>query len=154
ENILIDGGPPKSGKKVIKYLKNHYVEKIDLLIATHPDIDHIGGLKKVLKSFPVNRVIDIGKVHPTKSFMEYIYQLFKQKIPMLIAEEGKKLNMFKGVDMRILNAYNSGEKNNEASIVLKLGYGDITFLLMGDVGKKEEERLLDKYNLQADIIKI
>lgn len=154
KNILIDGGPPKSGKKVVRYLKKQYVEKIDLLIATHPDIDHIGGLKTILKSIPVKKVMDIGKVHPTKSFMGYMYQLFKQKIPLRIAEEGTKLDMFKAIDMRILNAYNSGENNNEASIVLQLSYGDIDFLLMGDVGKKEEKHLLESYNLQADIIKI
>src|SRR5699024_7722578 len=42
--ILIDGGPPEAGKKVVAYLKKQKVHKIDLLIATHPDIDHIGGL--------------------------------------------------------------------------------------------------------------
>src|SRR5699024_7868219 len=154
KNILIDGGPPKAAKKVSAYLENEHVDKIDLLIATHPDIDHIGGLKRILKKFPVSKVIDIGKVHPTKSFMGYMYQLFKQKIPVVIAEEGKTLEMFKTIDIKILNAYNSGENNNEASIVLQVQYNDVDFMLMGDVGKKEEEELLEKNDLQADILKI
>lgn len=154
KHILIDGGPPASGKKVVRYLKKHNVEKIDLMIATHPDIDHIGGLKKVLKSIPVKRAMDIGKVHPTKTFMGYMYQLFEQKIPLVIAEEGERLDVSKDVELKVLNAYDSGENNNEASLVLQLGYGSIDFLFMGDVGKKEENHLVEKYDIEADIVKI
>lgn len=154
KHILIDGGPPKAGKKVVEYLEDHGVDEIDLMIATHPDIDHIGGLKKVLQSISIKKVVDTGKVHLTKTFMGYMYELFKQKTPITIAEEGEKIDVSKTIDMRILNAYNSGESNNEASIVLQLSYGDVDFLFMGDVGKEEEKQLLDHYNLQADIIKI
>lgn len=154
KHILIDGGPPKAGKKLTHYLEEHDVDKIDLMIATHPDIDHIGGLRKVFKSIPVKRVMDIGKVYNTKTFMGYMFQVFKRHIPLSIAEEGEKIDMFKSIDMRVLNAYDSGEDNNEASIVLQLSFGDTDFLLMGDVGKEEERVLLDKYDLQADIIKI
>lgn len=154
KQILIDGGPPKSGKKVVQYLEEHDVDEIDLMIATHPDIDHIGGLKTILESFSVEKVMDIGKVHPTKTYMGYMYQLFKRKIPLLIAEEGENFDMFQSMDIRILNAYDSGENNNEASIVLQLSYGNVDFLLMGDVGKEEEKQLLDKYDPKADIIKI
>ena len=49
KTILIDGGPPKAGKKVVAYLNKLGVKQIDLLIATHPDVDHIGGLRKVIK---------------------------------------------------------------------------------------------------------
>lgn len=154
KHILIDGGPPRSGKKVVQYLKKQNVKKIDLLIATHPDIDHIGGLINVLKSIPVKKALDIGKVHTTKTFMGYMYQLFKQKTPLVIAEEGKMLDVSETVELKVLNAYDSGENNNEASLVLQLSYGEINFLFMGDVGKEVESQLLDEYNLQADIMKI
>ncbi|MDY0406868.1 MBL fold metallo-hydrolase [Virgibacillus sp. 179-BFC.A HS] len=44
KNILIDGGPPQAGKKVVSYLRKQKVDQIDLMISTHPDYDHIGGL--------------------------------------------------------------------------------------------------------------
>src|SRR5699024_7769495 len=119
KHILIDGGPPRSGKKVVQYLKKQNVKKIDLFIETHPDID---------------------KVHTTKTFMGYMYQLFKQKTPLVIAEEGKMLDVSETVELKVLNAYDSGENNNEASLVLQLSYGEINFLFMGDVGKEVESQ--------------
>src|SRR5690625_771847 len=56
--ILIDGGPPEAGKIVVVYLKKQKVHKIDLLIATHPEIDHIGGLTHVMKSVEVAKILD------------------------------------------------------------------------------------------------
>src|SRR5699024_8840439 len=108
----------------------------------------------ILKSFPVKKVMDLGKVHPTKTFMSYIYQLFKRKVPISIAREGETINLFNTIDIKILNAYNSGEDNNEASMAMQLSYEDVDFLLMGDVGKNEEKRLLENHDIQADIIKI
>lgn len=73
KRILIDGGPPKAGKKVVAYLKEHQINKIDLLIATHPDIDHIGGLPYIMSSFKVNQLLDSGKLHTTKTYAKYRY---------------------------------------------------------------------------------
>src|SRR5699024_4055777 len=62
KTILIDGGPPEAGKKVVAYLKKQKVTKIDLLIATHPDIDHIGGLTHVMKSVEVAKILYSGNL--------------------------------------------------------------------------------------------
>ncbi|MGM8213632.1 MBL fold metallo-hydrolase, partial [Virgibacillus sp. W0430] len=80
--ILIDGGPPKAGKKVVTYLKQHHIEQIDLVIATHPDYDHIGGLIEVFKTFHVNQVADSGKLHTTKTYIRYMNQIRKNKLPI------------------------------------------------------------------------
>src|SRR5690625_1574667 len=75
KHILIDGGPPEAGKTVVNYLKALEIDKIDLLIATHPDIDHIGGLPAVMQAFPVKLLMDSGKVHGTKTYMRYLQQI-------------------------------------------------------------------------------
>src|SRR5699024_12811945 len=124
------------------------------IFATHPDIDHIGGLINVLKSIPVKKALDIGKVHTTKTFMGYMYQLFKQKTPLVIAEEGKMLDVSETVELKVLNAYDRGENNNEASLVLQLSYGEINFLFMGDVGKEVVKLLIDEYNLHEDMMNL
>src|SRR5690625_2797851 len=82
QNILIDGGSPKAGQKVVDYLKNLQIKKLDLLIATHPDIDHIGGLPQVMKSIKVDQIVDSGKFYTTKTYFKYMNQIKQNKIPI------------------------------------------------------------------------
>lgn len=154
KNILIDAGPPESGKKVVHYLKTHQIKKIDLLIATHPDIDHIGGLPQVMKSIKVSEILDSGKVHSTKTYARYLYQIRSQAIPVKIAKQNKKIKIDPLLDIRILNSSGKSKNNNQSSIALKLTYQDIDFLLMSDVEREQEKELMDKFNLQAEIIKV
>lgn len=154
KNILIDGGPPESGKKVVNYLKKQHIKKIDLLIATHPDIDHIGGLPQVMKSIEVNEILDSGKIHSTKTYAKYLYQIRKHAIPIKIAKQNQKIKLDPLLDIRVLNSSGKSKNNNQSSIALKLTYRDVDFLLMSDVEREQEKKLLDKFNLQAEIIKV
>ncbi|HEX3039934.1 MAG TPA: MBL fold metallo-hydrolase, partial [Caproiciproducens sp.] len=56
ENILIDAGTPDTAQKLVSVLKQLGVEKIDLLVATHPHADHIGGMTQVVESFPIGKI--------------------------------------------------------------------------------------------------
>lgn len=154
KTILIDGGPPKAGNKVVSYLKDRHIEEIDLVIATHPDMDHIGGLPQVMKNFEVKQIIDTGKIHITKAFINYITQIRKQDIPIKIAEESEQIKLDPLLNINILNAYDKVNNNNQSSIALKVSYGDVDFLLMSDVEKKQEKELMEKGELQAEIIKV
>ncbi|SER04820.1 Metal-dependent hydrolase, beta-lactamase superfamily II [Virgibacillus subterraneus] len=154
KNILIDGGPPEAGKKVVGFLEDHNVEKIDLLIATHPDIDHIGGLTHVMKSFEVDRIIDSGKLYSTKTYAKYISQILKQRIPIEIAKQNALIQIDPFFKVRILNTHTGNKDNNDSSIALKISFKEIDFLLMGDVEKEQEKKLSKKYNLQSEIIKV
>lgn len=154
KNILIDGGPPKAGDDVVAYLEKHHVKKIDLLIATHPDVDHIGGLIKVMKSIDVKKIIDSGKLYTTRTYAKYISQILKQKIPVTIAEQNQLIQIDPLVKMRILNTHSSAKNNNESSIVLRVSFKEVDFLLMADVEKEQERQLMKKYNLEAEILKV
>lgn len=154
KNILIDGGPPQAGKKVTAYLKKHHVDKIDLLIATHPDIDHIGGLIQVIKSFPIDRMIDSGKSHITMTYAKYLNQIRQQNIPLTTAKLYETIEVDDLIDIQILNAYKKGLNTNQSSIVLNVVYDRISVLLMGDVERKQEYKLIDMFNIKSDILKI
>lgn len=154
KTILIDGGPPEAGKKVVDYLKKYHVKKIDLLVATHPDVDHIGGLPHVLKSVKVAKVIDSGKLYTTKTYARYMKEIDKQKIPLQVAKENELIDIDKRMKIRVLNAYSGQKNNNQSSIALKVSFKGIDFLLMGDVERGQEKKLLSKYNLEADIVKV
>jgi competence protein ComEC len=154
KNVLIDAGPPKSGKKVVQYLKERGVKKIHLVIATHPDRDHIGGLPVVLKSFEVEHILDSGKLHVTRAYASYMNEARRQEIPMTIAKVGKHISIDPLLDFRILNAYGKRKNNNQSSIALKLSYNDVDFLFLGDIEDKQENKIARNYDVRAEIIKI
>ncbi|MEC5424156.1 MBL fold metallo-hydrolase [Virgibacillus sp. C22-A2] len=154
KTILIDGGPPKAGKKVVSYLKEMQVEKIDLLIATHPDIDHIGGLPHVMEAVEVDQVLDSGKIHSTKTYARYIYQIRKQGIPVKIAKRNQQLEIDPLMEIKVLNTHGKSKNNNQSSIALKITYNNIDFLLMSDIEKEQEQDLIAEQDVQAEILKV
>ncbi len=154
QNILIDGGEPEAGPRLISYLKENNITEIDLLIATHPDIDHIGGLHEILRKLPVKRIIDNGKQHFTKTYATYRMLILKEVIPVKIAKENEHISFEDGLDIHVLNAAAEGDNNNESSIVLKVAYNDIDFLLMSDVEAKQEKKIAEKYDVESEILKV
>ncbi|GGP17033.1 ComEC/Rec2 family competence protein [Oceanobacillus neutriphilus] len=152
--ILIDGGPPEAGNAVVNYIKELRINEIDLMIATHPDIDHIGGLVNVLDELEVGSVIDTGKLHPTKTFASYMNRIRDLQIPFTIAEKDTPIEIDPTISLDIWNAAQPLTSPNASSLVLKLNYGETDMLLMGDVGKKEEKEIQKKHNVNAEVIKI
>ncbi|MBN6205903.1 MBL fold metallo-hydrolase [Ralstonia pickettii] len=154
QNILIDGGEPEAGPKLISYLEENNIDEIDLLIATHPDIDHIGGLNEILKTLPVKRILDNGQQHFTKTYATYRMLILKETIPVKIAKENERISFEENVDIHILNAAAAEKNNNESSIVLKVAYNEIDFLFMSDVEAKQEKKITDKYDVESEILKV
>src|SRR5690625_787521 len=154
KTILIDGGPPEAGDKIVSYLEKQQIESIDLLVATHPDIDHIGGLPYVMKEFKVKNILDSGKLHSTKTYAAYLHQIRKQNIPVQIAMENEKIMLDPKLTIRVLNTYGATKTNNQSSIVLKLTYEEVDFLFMSDIEMEQEKELMQKHNVAAEIIKV
>ena len=89
KTMLIDAGQEKAGKKVVKYIKSLGYEKIDYLIATHSDSDHIGGFKKVFEEFEVGviyRPFTISVNVGIKDFQDEFYPKFNENINLYPAE--------------------------------------------------------------------
>lgn len=154
KTILIDGGPPEAGNKVVSYLNDRGVNTIDLIIATHPDKDHIGGLPAVLRNFHVKKIVDTGKIHVTKTYYNYTKEIRKQGIPVEIAKVNNQIRMDPLVQIDILNANKKIKSNNQSSIALKVSYGEVDFLLLSDIEKKQEKNIQKRYNIEAEILKI
>ncbi|MDY0395791.1 MBL fold metallo-hydrolase [Virgibacillus halophilus] len=154
KNILIDGGPPDAGNKVVSYLKKHHVREIDLLISTHPDIDHIGGLPYVLKKIKTKQILDSGKLYNTKTYLKYMEEISQQSIPIRVAKENEKLDIDPSLQIQVLNTYKKPKTNNQSSIALKVSYERMDFLLMSDVDRKQEKRIVKKYNVRSEVLKV
>ncbi|MGB6369913.1 MAG: DNA internalization-related competence protein ComEC/Rec2 [Atribacterota bacterium] len=165
-NILIDGGgTPQSdfdvgSKIVIPYLRRKGINEIDLLILTHPHLDHLEGLLPVLKEFKVDMVLDSGLLCDSSAYKGFISIIQKKGIPYHKAKAGDNFIFSNNLEIFLLNPlydsdfYEESDFNN-ASIVVKLFYKNADFLFTGDIEEAAEKKLLVWQNiLHSDILKV
>lgn len=154
KTMLIDGGVKGAGKEVVAYLKAQGVNRLDYVVATHPDADHIGGLISVLNSISIKEFIDSGKVHTSQTYEEMLSLIQAKNIKFTIPEAGDEIQLEDNLIVEVLAADETASDNNDASIVLHAEYQNISFLLMGDADLGVEQELLQKgTDVQATILK-
>jgi competence protein ComEC len=157
KNALIDGGTHDMGPTVETYLRNHGVSSLDILVATHPHEDHIGGLITILKDLPVKQVLDSGQPHSSQVYETFLTLIDQKNIPYNVAQRGQKITLDKDIMIDVLSpppTLFSGDLNQN-SIVLKVTYNKVSFLLTGDAGMEAESSLLSSsYDLKSDILKV
>ncbi len=157
KDLLIDGGDCSQGNKVVDYLKSINVTRIDLVVASHHDSDHVCGLIQVLQAFNVTEVWDKGSQtsEETKTFMDY-WQLASKKDPVVVGR-GDGIELDKGVQLQVLSPIQPLGKNseNDNSIVLKLIAGGKRFLFTGDCESGcENGMLLGLQDVGSDVLKV
>lgn len=161
ENILIDAGLAEGSSKLLDYLEQLGVHKIDYLIATHPHADHIGGMAQVIKR------MDIGKIYlpkvadsqvPTTRVYENMLDAVEKK-GLRLTQSKAGVTVFDQGDARLefLAPHEDNYKDlNNYSIVAKLTYGKKTFLFTGDAEKESEKEMLQEFSskLSSDVLKV
>lgn len=153
KTMLVDGGSNSAGKDVVEYLKAKGIKSLDYVVATHPDADHIGGLINVLKSIPVKNFIDSGKAHTTDTYYEMLTLIDKKNIKYHVPTTGKTYQLDPKMKLEVLYANENASDNNDASIVLKMTYNKVSFLLMGDASVEIEDTLMATNNVAATVLK-
>ena len=132
-------------------------KSIDVMIESHPDADHIGGLPEVISRYDVGVFFEPGVESSNKVDDELKKRINEKKIPKILARRGMVINFGDGVKLTFLfpNRDISKWGTNDASIVAKLEYGESSFLLTGDSTKKAENILLGlgKNILDSDVLK-
>ncbi|MDO5095057.1 MAG: ComEC/Rec2 family competence protein [Peptostreptococcaceae bacterium] len=157
KNMLIDAGSGKESDKLIDYLKVEGIKKLDVVIATHPDEDHIGGMARVIKDFEIGSFYMPNRVHNTASFEQMLLNLKDKKVEVLPAHAGEKIPFDPDVELLVLNPDKREYINNNSySIVTKLTYQNNSFLFTGDIDAVNEYNLLSDYyeQLDSDVLKI
>ena len=152
KTMLVDGGVKGAGQKVVSYLKELGVNKLDIVVATHPDADHIGGLIPVLNSIDIGQFYDSGKVHTSQTFEEMLTLIDTKNIPYNVPKAGDSLEFDADINVKVLNANEHATDNNDASIVLKVTYGNVSFLLTADAGIALEKEMMQN-DVKATILK-
>jgi len=158
QQILIDGGPNKSVLRELSKIMPFYDRSIDIVIATHPDADHIGGLPEVLKRYKVGIVMEPGVQSDSDVYKELERTIDEKGIKEILARRGMRINLSNGGYMDILfpDRDASGLDTNDASIVAKLVYGNTSFLFTGDSPQKIENYLisLSPESINTDVLKV
>lgn len=153
-DILIDAGTASYGSTVSNYLKNNGVDDIELLINTHPDSDHCGGLTTVLNNFVVEDVWmskDTNK--NTSAYKNFTSAVTKEG---LTAKKPNVGTVFTYEYLTLTVLYSAvGSDANNSSIVIMLEYGSFRFLFTGDAGEEVENQLVSSgADLDCDVLKV
>ena len=151
--VLIDGGEAGSG--ALAYLEDKGIKRVDLMIATHPHADHIGGLVDVLQSLQVDEVITNGEMHTTRTYERFLDAIAGAKAVYAEAKRGDKVAVG-SLSFDVLSpAGPGGDDLNQGSLVLRLPYGNVAFLFTGDAGQEAEAGMSGAgETLQAQILKV
>ncbi|QUH26450.1 MBL fold metallo-hydrolase [Serpentinicella alkaliphila] len=153
--ILIDAGERHMGSKVVSYIKSLDIDTIDLLIGTHPHADHIGGLEEVINNFNIG-IVSMPKVtHTSKGFEDLLLAIQNKNISIKTARAGVTFDIDSMVEL-LLVAPNSAQYSilNDYSAVLKITYGNSSFLITGDAEiNSEMEMIKQKHDLNVDVLR-
>ena len=160
KTILIDGGERDQNQTVLSTLQEYNITHIDVMIATHPHADHIGGLIGAIENVNVNQVMDSGQLHTTQTFEDLLDAIDAAQIPLSSVHEGDFINLDPEVKISVLNppvplARGIEDELNNNSVVIKLTYGEFTALFTGDMELYGEQRLLatNREAVNADVLK-
>jgi competence protein ComEC len=160
KQILIDGGP--SGQVLLDKLGKYvpfWDRNIELVIATHPDADHITGLVDVLKNYSVGAVMQTSAQSESQTFKK-LEELIQAKNTKVVAgERGENIKLNEKAQMEILGPGPetpiSTRDTNAVSIVARLSYGDNNFIFTGDLPAEQEAELLKQnFDLNSQVLKV
>jgi len=154
--ILIDGGPPNG--RLLKNLDHSlpfFNRYLDLVILSHPQLDHFGGLIEVLKRERIGAFIFNAKRNETNSFLELLKVISQKNIPVITVASGDKIHYLNN-QLNIVWPPSSFSSNNlnETALVTELKTFNLTTLFTADIDSKIEKKLLSFYHFPLDILKV
>ena len=147
KRILIDAGNEEAEHTVYSYLKRKGVKKIDVLIATHPDTDHIGSMDYIIDKFKISHFYMPEAKTDSEAFYNLLDSCKDKNLKIEYLTKGDVLKIDSSTSMEILSPSTITDKNNLNSIVSLLNYKGYEFLFTGDAEKENESEILSSCNL-------
>lgn len=158
--ILIDAGEIDQGNKVVNYLHKQGVYKLDLVIATHPHSDHIGGMAEIIEQIEIEKYMMPRlpeELIPTNwIYDDFLQALSDNGIKVTASKPDMTLAFGNGVLTVLGPIPNSYTTLNSSSLVCRFDYGEKSFLFTGDAEAEAEDAMLkrDRDALKADVLKV
>lgn len=157
--ILVDGGRDNVVLERLGKHLNFFEKKIDLVVATHDDLDHVGGLPGVLDRYEVDTLLTSLASSTGDAMSALVTRAQEKNVTLLHADRSQIINTDDGVELQILfptQNMNGAKDSNSASVVLRVVYGEMSFLFTGDLPQAGELYLTNIYGskLKSNILKL
>ena len=153
KTMLIDAGPTGSAPKIAQVLQELGRDKIDYLVATHPDEDHIGGMADVISSTQIGTIYAPNKTNNTATYRKFLTAIQNNNLQITLAEAGTIIDQTDSYKLEILWPTKDANfpDTNDYSIIIKLTVGNKTFLFTGDA---PTSAILDSNPGHIDVLKL
>ena len=160
EYMIIDGGNRDDGQLVVSYLEQQGVEELSAVVCSHAHEDHVGGLPSVLAVYPTQTVYAPTRTYSSNIFDDFVYYTDQQRLEITIPQPGDSFALG-DAQITVLGPVMSYAETNDTSIVLRVDYGETSFLFTGDMEVAAENDMLDYWEargyadiVQADVLKV
>ena len=154
EYMLIDAGEPDASDAVLEYLDRHGIDKLDYLVCTHSHSDHCDGLDAVVESLEVETVFTSPYAGDSPSYEIFTDAVYGAGLELTVPELGESYRLGEA-SFSFLGPLENYDSTNDDSLVLRLEYGDTSFLFTGDMTARAEKDLInDGAKLRCDVLKV
>ena len=156
--VLIDGGPDRSVLRELSRATPWWDRSLDVVMATHPDADHVSGLIDVLQRYDVSYILEPGVMHDTPQAESLLTLVANEGSEHVLARRGQYIDFGDGVRLEILFPDRDVERleTNTASIIARVRYGETSFLFTGDSPDAVERYVASLHgrDLESDVLKV
>ena len=153
KNMLIDAGEKYESETVQSFINSKGYFSLDYVVGTHPHTDHIGGLESIIRRYEIGEIYLPKVVHTSKTYENLLTTINELGYKVNSAISGMEIINEKGLEVKILSPKNSNYSElNNYSVVIKIVFGNTSFLFMGDAEKVVENEILSE--VSADVVKV
>ncbi|OCA99847.1 ComEC/Rec2 family competence protein [Clostridium beijerinckii] len=157
KNLLIDSGPKSDRRKLFNYLSGLNLNKLDYVIATHPHEDHIGNMDDIIKTYSIGTFYSPKVESTTKSFEDMVDALKDKNLKVhVLKNNSNSIDLGENTKVNVFSPNKDFYDNlNNYSPVIKIQYGNTSFLFTGDAEKEVEKEILNNNeDISADVLKV
>jgi beta-lactamase superfamily II metal-dependent hydrolase len=160
KTVLVDGGPPEASARIAARVKDLVHGPLDLMLMTHPHLDHLGGLAAVLDAVGARMFMEPSFSHPSPAYNELLKALQNKGVALKVGEAGRNIDLGGGASMHLLAPKQPGfhgtrSDANANSIVVRLTFGKTAFYLSADSELETEQAILASgEEIASDVYKV
>lgn len=154
EYMLIDASVPAAGDEVVEYIRELGIEKLDYVVCTHGHADHCGGLDAVVESFEIGEIFTSPYAGDAAAYTHFVQTVEDAQLTLEVPDYGVRYRLGEA-EFEFIGPLSDHSNVNDDSLVMRLEYGDTSFLFTGDItAKAEKELIADGAELKCDVLKV